>query len=317
MEINKKQATAHQQAMLQLLRESRLRPDELGLRLGQVRSQAYWKKINPMLSVDRLPSGAMEEVEMVATIEPLASRFQKEGYLRVDQIIPKQQVGRLRECTENLRRAGWPLVFGFVYDEFWLVTRTSAMTKLLSSILGPAYKQIPKMWTHHVVPQGGAGWPPHVDGSGRANRATVWVALSDATLENGCMYLIPKDATPARIARNFLSLKTITQNSARTLLMNTRALPVSAGGVICWDHSVIHWGSKSSGVAEPRLAISLEFIAESEKPKNDEVPLLDAYAPPTFPQRLDFIGRALLAYEKFEPLLIRYAELAKELVKVK
>ncbi len=97
--------------------------------------------------------------------------------------------------------------------------------------------------------------------------------------------------------------------------MNTRALPVSAGGIICWDHSVIHWGSKSSRMAELRLAISLEFIAESEKPKSDEVPLLDAHALPTFSQRLDAIGKALLAYQKFEPLVTRYAELAKELVK--
>src|ERR1700738_1736026 len=121
MEINKKQAAAL--AVLQLLRESRLRPDELDLRLGQVRSPKYWKQINPQLSVNGVSFDAVEVVARVAAIEELATHFQKEGYLSVEQIIPKQHVGRMRQGTENLKRAGWPLVFAYVYDEFWQVTR--------------------------------------------------------------------------------------------------------------------------------------------------------------------------------------------------
>ena len=313
--MNKKRTSAHHQAALQLLRANPLPPEELRQRLSQLRSLAYWRGMNPQLSVQSRSVEANEEVGMMSVIEHLTSRFEKEGYLQADHALPEPLVGRMRECTKNLKRERWPLVFAFVYDEFWRATRTPALVRLLSAILSPRYKQIPKIWTHYVAPDGGAGWPPHTDGAGNPNRVTVWVALSDATLENGCMYLVPRDSTTARIGRNFPKLKAMTQKTLRTLLMNTRALPVSAGGIICWDHSVIHWGSKSSRMAELRLAISLEFIAESEKPKSDEVPLLDAHALPTFSQRLDAIGKALLAYQKFEPLVTRYAELAKELVK--
>jgi Phytanoyl-CoA dioxygenase (PhyH) len=314
VEIRKDLRKARAQAVLELLRKAGRRPEELGPRLAQAQSPVYWRELNLQLSV---LGESVEDTEPVALTgdEELANKFDKEGYLQISHALPQAVAAQMAASVKTLKEHGWPLVFGFVYDEFWRATRILFLARLLSTILGPAYKQIPKIWTHYVEPEGGAGWPPHTDGAGNPNRVTVWVALSDATLENGCMHLIPRDAAPARIGRNFPKLKTITQKTLRTLLMNTRALPVSAGGIVCWDHSVIHWGSKSSGMAEPRLAISLEFIAGSEKPKSDEVPLLDAHALPTFSQRLEAIGKALLAYQKFEPLVIRYAELAKEIVK--
>jgi len=315
IEIGKDRKTAREQAMLELLRKAGGRPEELSPRLAHARSPAYWRELNLQLSV--LGGGSFEDTEPVAlmSIEDLANKFNREGYLQLGHALSQAFADQIAESVRTLKEHGWPLVFGFVYDEFWRATRTPALVRLLSAILGPGYKQIPKIWTHYVEPEGGTGWPPHTDGAGNPNRVTVWVALSDATLENGCMYFVPKDSAPARIGRNFPRLKTVTQKTMRTLLMNTRALPVSAGGILCWDHSVIHWGSKSIGMAEPRLAISLEFIAGSEKLMSDEIPLLDAHALPTFAQRLDAIGKALLAYQKFEPIVIRYTELAKELVK--
>ncbi len=155
--MNKKRTSAHHQAALQLLRANPLPPEELRQRLSQLRSLAYWRGMNPQLSVQSRSVEANEEVGMMSVIEHLTSRFEKEGYLQADHALPEPLVGRMRECTKNLKRERWPLVFAFVYDEFWRATRTPALVRLLSAILSPRYKQIPKIWTHYVAPDGGSG----------------------------------------------------------------------------------------------------------------------------------------------------------------
>lgn len=305
----------HQRAVIELLQASMLPPEEAGLRLGQAMSPSYWTGINPQLSIGS--TGFDQPEEPGFSPAELAAKLERESYVQIDQAIPAALVSRMRDGIERLRKEGWPLVFGFVYDEFWLTARLQCSVTLLSAVLGPGYKQIPHIWTHCVSSPGRAGWPPHTDGCRSSNRVSVWTALTDATLENGCMYVVLKDPSIVRITENFPGLKTISKKNMRTLLKNTRALPVSAGTLLCWDHSVIHWGSVSKTSVEPRIATSLEFIAEAEKPRRDEEPLLDARKLPTFSQRLNAIGKGLLAYQEFEPLVIRYAGLAKELVKTR
>lgn len=296
-----------------MLRAARLVGDELDLRLSQVRRPSYWTEINPRLSIEPTELDFTEPSD--SSIEKLSAKFRQEGYLQIGAAVPLDLVGRMREGIETLRSAGWPLVFAFVYDEFWLTTRLSYLPQVFSGMLGDGYKQLPHIWTHRVSPDGGTGWPPHIDGPDKSGRATVWTALSDATLNSGCIYLIPKDVARAGTRENFAIRKTFSSADVKQLLFNSRAIPVAAGTILCWDHNVIHWGSQSRGTHEPRLAISVELIAADQKPDSDDLPLLDAHALPTFSQRLRVIGQALLAYQRFEPLVIRYEELAKELVK--
>src|SRR5207245_2078717 len=123
-----------------------------------------------------------------------------EGYFQAEPLFSVRVIQRLRNGIEVLRKEDWPPVFSFIYDEFWLATRGPSLAGLLSTALGPEHRQIPHLWTFYIPPTRGAtGWLPHVDGweksdgSGdRSNRLTVWIPLSEATLENGCMYVIPK-----------------------------------------------------------------------------------------------------------------------------
>lgn len=71
--------------------------------------------------------------------------------------------------------------------------------RLLSAYLQPDYKLFPYVWAHYVPPNS-SGWNPHVDtddtGDG-ANELTVWLPITDATLDNGCIYVVPGNADDA------------------------------------------------------------------------------------------------------------------------
>jgi hypothetical protein len=317
--VEAKRQQVVEETVRQLLEQTRLREDEVTSHLGRALNPVYWERLNPDLSVSESATGEGIEATAIELEQQneIVRKFAQEGYLQIEPILSASVIERMRDAIEVLRKNDWPPVFTYVYDQFWLVSRVPSLVRVLSAILGPGYKQIPHIWTHYVQPcKGAGGWPPHVDGPGRSIRVTVWIGLNDATLENGCIYLIPKHQTPEKIAQNFTKIQSIEWSDMRTLMHHTQALPVRTGTILGWDFQVIHWGSICNQIQHPRISISQEFIGENIKPHKDEIPLLDVHSSlPTFSQRLQVISQAILAYERFEPLLIRYTELAQRLIK--
>src|SRR5262249_60237350 len=101
---------------------------------------------------------------------------------------------------------------------------------------------------------------------------TAWVALTDATPLNGCIYLVP--------AHVDAGVRTI--GPGRDVLrrpQDARAQPAPAGSLLVWNHGVLHWGVRSSRRAPPpRVAAALQVqrrdIASFARP------LFDPYRPP-------------------------------------
>jgi Phytanoyl-CoA dioxygenase (PhyH) len=307
---------AHEEALLKLLEQTRLRPDEVSTYFEYALSRSYWQSLCPHLSLsDASPNDSLETESIDAEHrEFLLKKFTREGYFQTEPLFSAATVRRMAEGLEVLRGADWPPVFSFVYDEFWGITRGAGLGGTLSTILGPEYQQMPHIWSHYVHPSRGAGWRPHIDGYRTTNRVTVWVALSDATLDNGCIYLIPKNMAPAEIARDFPKLEALSISDAKVLLQSSRALPVAAGSILCWGHNVIHWRAACNSSPEPRISISQEFIGRGESTTDADTPLLDAHRLPTFAERLHVIARAVVAYQRFEPLTVRYLDLAELLL---
>ena len=82
-----------------------------------------------------------------------------------------------------------------------------------------------------------------------------------------------------------------------------------------WSYDVIHWGAAydAGADAEPRISISMEFARECESSER-LMPSLGASSPlPTFAERLYVIGRAIIDYQRFERLMIRYEEFARRM----
>jgi len=159
-----------------------------------------------------------------------------------------------------------------------------------------------------------AGWTPHVDGPGD-DRMTVWIALTDAGIDNGCMYAIPRDAKVAQTVQRWMTPDPIDKEQVKTLLQTTQAIPAAAGDLVGWAFDIVHWGGRVRRGAPGRRSVSLEFIADHAEPDPADVPLVPLAGPlPPHVERLRAIAAAILEYRKFEPLLLRYQETAKRIL---
>jgi len=305
--------TEFRQAQLKLQEKLAWPRAEVDLRLGQALDPEYWRRFSPDLSIEAsVGSGLPESAPLTAReVEQHAEKFRREGYFQTGPVIDPVVIGQMRALVERLREAGWPPVFSYVYDEFWAVVRTPSLRKLVSRFLGDGYKQNSAIWTYYVAPvKGASGWPPHTDSKDRNSRLTVWVPLAEATLDNGCMYVIPSDRIPMGLPAHYDDMETVTRAQLGQLLRAVRALPSLPGAFMGWHHELIHWGSPASGQTAPRISIGVEFIAPGAAPRAVEAPLFDVLQYPSFTERIRAIGKGIHQYAKFEPLMGRYLELS-------
>ena len=306
-----------EEALRQLLEQARLPEDEVTSRLKKALSPAYWEELNPSLSVGR--DVAPDAVETTAIDSQrqneLLNKFNQQGYFQIEPLLSESLVKSMRECVALLKREGWPPVFAFIYDQFWLVWRIPSLVRLLSAILGPGYQQTFQVWSHYIPARSGAaGWPPHLDGYQEPDRLTVWIPLSDATLDNGCIYLIPKHFFPSKIVET----KNTNWSDLEVLLQGSRALPAKAGSILCWDYGVMHWGSICDRPAHPRVSIAVTLVGKQVatlRKLRTGKPTIDGHANlPNFAQRLEAIGTSIQTYCTRELLMMRYQKLAERLL---
>jgi hypothetical protein len=275
----------------------------------------YWRRLNPELSIDGIGERSVGlDIEGLAPkeIDAQIGKLRSEGYFQTRPILSRPTIDKMRACVERLRSEGWLPTFSFVYDQFWDVAGVSSLTEILTEFLGAEYRLGPQMFfTYYVLPRKGAsGWSPHVD-SGGESRLTVWIPLSDATVDNGCMYLIPQDRVSSAGLNDFWSRVYVTKDELGVLLWSTKALPAAAGSLLGWNSKMVHWGSMASDSAHPRISISFEFVGAGAKPKPYELPLFDLPRRCSFSRRIQLIGQTILSYQGFEPLNPIYKRLAK------
>jgi 2-polyprenyl-3-methyl-5-hydroxy-6-metoxy-1,4-benzoquinol methylase len=191
------------------------------------------------------------------------------------------------------------------------------LSQILSVILGDEYRQLPAFWGWYInTTNTEKGWRPHRDNlndtllaDGMPKCVTIWIPLSDAIPLNGCMYILPAPFDP-----NYGGTIQKGEKNESINFQDIRALPATAGSVLCWNHAVLHWGGRSSERA-PHARISLAFEFQRSDVEPYKTPLLDPSNPPNFNQRLALIGKQVLQYQHMYPLSEELAELATELQK--
>ena len=232
-------------------------------------------------------------------------------------MLHETRLAELAALVGSVHEAGWPAVWSFVYDELWSLAWEPPLRQVAETALGRGAFLIPHLAVHYVAAEGEArGWHAHVDGRGRRNRLTTWVPLTDATLSNGCMYVVPKstDERVQQAVENYSSRK-MSMGDVQRLLQHARALPARAGSVLCWGFGLLHWGSVNEGSRVPRISVAFEWIADGEEPGEAEKPLLSLDDdPPPFEERLRLIARATRTYHGFDPALSSARALADELL---
>lgn len=301
----------YQQVVLEMLS---LPEDELRVLAEKILDLDYWRKLNPELSIGSEKHAASFEATAISAqeLERIREHVATRGYLQTTATLSMHAIDALRQGIDVLKQEGLPPAFCFVYDEAWLLSRTPSLDRLVISIVGDGYNQTSRIWCHYVpaVPRAG-GWSPHTDGDASTpRRLTLWTPLSEATLDNGCMYVIPKDTLPQG--------STTETVEREELLRGVRALPACPGQVLGWEFQVLHWGSScSDSPGAPRVSLSVEFIGKDEVPTAREQPLIDVARGvlPSFQERLYFVCQGAIHFAPFEPALLRFKPLMERIAR--
>jgi tetratricopeptide (TPR) repeat protein len=264
--------------------------------LDRAREPEYWKQLNPGSSIGPKNLLSTSQIDISSSIIASAQKsLRLDGYFQIAPLLSGPLIGSLALGVLNIRKSGWPTPFVVVYDEYWEMFHS--LGALFSSVLGKDYKQIPNFWCWYVDNNSESkGWGHHRDrpsvkavrSDGLPDSLTVWIPLTDATVLNGCIYVIP-----SRFDQNYPNnLESADIGNPQ----NIRALPAPKGSVLGWSENIVHWGSRSSDRAnEPRISISFTYQRSDVKPF--EIPLFDTDKLPTFEERLGLIGQNVVKYQ--------------------
>src|SRR5439155_6934207 len=100
-------------------------------------------------------------------------------------------------------------------------------------------------WVWFLPPsEEAAGWGPHrdrvqctVDDDNSPQVITVWLAFSDATPLNGCIYVLPTNFDDSFERRVWDNRQTMVLRRPQDI----RAVPASKGSLLSWNHGLLHW----------------------------------------------------------------------------
>lgn len=264
----------------------------------------FWRGLCPALSVETAtppPSVTIDRAELDRCVELL----RVEGYINLPGILPAAELAPLRDALAALHARNIPVAFIFVYDEAWRVFQR--LQPFLAHVLGADYRVRADFWAWFVPPSNdAAGWVPHRDytgvscnADGSPRRLTVWLPLTDTTPLNGCMYLLPAHLDPGMRPGD----APVVPSDHRfeipgDALQNIRALPATAGSLLAWNQSVLHWGSRASDRGgNPRCSVAAQFIRADAVTAGSPV-----FAPetvPPFAERLGLIGHLICTFSGF------------------
>jgi hypothetical protein len=275
---------------------------------------SYWRKLNPGLSIGSAAKSARWEPKKYSQRE--AQRIREtlipDAYFSIPDFLSKLRIQKMHAAVNTIRNEGWPIPFVFVYDIFWQAPRR--MQLIVGDLLGEDFRMLPDFWAWFIDHRSsGRGWRKHrdrnadcIDENGLPQSLTVWIALSDATADNGCIHCLPASKDP-RYRIEFSELN-IEQPE------DIRALECDAGTLLAWNQVLLHWGGRARPSAKnSRVSFAYEFQRKEVAAHN--LPLLDPMIPPSFEQRLALIAKQVLQYQHMHLISDEICDVAEWLVK--
>ena len=275
-----------------------------------------WKLLFPALSIDDTGNddgkgtGSNGNILKDRIALRCKKRLNNDGYVLMNQTLTMSTITKLKEGIKLLHeKYNIPPTFILLFDETWDLAYESYHTML--SRVCHTRNQFNYDILAWYIPRGKGGFSPHRDrqpknaadtfhtlsnGKKHGNKddgnpddggddddnspppmfATQWIALSDATPENSCLYVIPKQYDPGYIHgdddddddvkedekdtenntnhidggySNASSAKDTPLQKAlptKESYQHIRALPRKSGQSVIFSHRIIHWGSQST-----------------------------------------------------------------------
>ena len=276
---------------------------------------SYWTSTCPWLSISTDRPAPAPFDTFLPEVAGAFDEYRQFGYGAGEGVFDVADLDSLARAVLVVHSAGWPMVFSFLYDQFWTLLQAPKLRAFLTSILGRGYQTTARFLVNYVpATPGGSGYPPHVDG-GRDSTVTCWVPLTAASPDNGGIYVVERTPASMSLVSEFKSLKAFSSQQVILLLSHARALPMSPGGFLAWSQDTIHWGGLfRRGTA--RLALSWEFMGGQHENIDDVLPLaLHADQPlPAFEDRLRWICHSLSKALGRDPVLERFLPVVRAIV---
>ena len=238
---------------------------------------SYWRRLAPGLHVkdEEYIAGVLShEIALKpAVIEQCKAQLIQDGFFTLPpEALPWANISlkAMRVGVKRLQRRGWPATLLLAYDEVWALAHQ--LSHLMAAVSGGCVNSL-DMLAWSVTPAlGQSGFAPHRDRQpadvgrsfredGTARYTTAWIALSEATPENSCLYLVPRQHDPGYDEGDDQSpdaedpLIRVLRSDAAVQAM--RACPLRPGGAVFFTHRAMHWGSKGQlQCTTPRVSVS-------------------------------------------------------------
>jgi len=266
----------------------------------QVADVAAWRALAPDLTIGS--SKIAEEIPFSdRQLEEIADGVWRDGYLQLPPLFNQTEMVSLRSVLQAFRGQKLPPVFIYLYDQPWHLF--SRLNRLLKHFLGKEFAVLPNLWAWHLEAPGDRGWPLHRDCDAKTvfdvgpdkilMSLSLWLPLTDADEDNGCMSVLPRSAAEKYQA----PIENITDIMADDVVV----LPAKAGSVLGWAQDLYHWGGKYSGHAKnPRMSLSLEFQNRAFDPL--ATPVVNLSNLPTFEERLALVEDQFDKYRHIDPM---------------
>jgi hypothetical protein len=216
-------------------------------------------------------------------VDTALDHLKKRGYSgveNVDWLMVGVDLQALADTMESLKAAGWPPVFVLMFDEAWRLLE--GLFSVLEPILGDGCELEASLYGWALEPPsltaegelekvGGNFGQPHRDfpydqchlEDGSPSVVSVWIPFVKASLDNGCMYVVPRENDPLFDKPQDKYHLTPTQRPFP--YSHVRPLNTGAGTVLMWNTCTIHWGSSCSPAEylgegeESRKSIAMSF----------------------------------------------------------
>ena len=240
-----------------------------------------------------------DEVIFECKNDDLRERIRNTGYTLVPSlekmVANTEQKCHLNTLISNLAKGitflhkshGLPATFILLFDEAWELAFHPSTQQIISQTNHEKNVFNYDILAWYIDPsEGVSGFSPHRDRQpsnemvprsfhedGQAKYITLWIALTNATPQNSCLYVIPKQYDPGYTKGDDMDNadedtdqdenENVDDPLSRCLrdkqsYQNIRALPRNVGESVAFTHRIIHWGSKGDAdyVDNPRIAIS-------------------------------------------------------------
>jgi hypothetical protein len=227
-----------------------------------------------------------------AELEGFRRSMREQAYFITGEVVTPAMRARLLRLIDAVRAHGLNETWATVFDAFW--ETYGHIGSAMEACLGADYRYVTGSYVFIVESKDSeAGWGKHRDlrlrrslgADGLPEIMSSWVALTDATPLNSCLYCLPASRDPNYPA-NLAEL-------AVPRVEDIECMAVRAGQVIGLNHALLHWGSRSSARGAGRR---VSFVIDTQRADVDcfHHALLDPRTPLSFAQRAAYVAHVVL-----------------------